>query len=82
MQVLLPALHALLIWWLSTALILYLNGLPRRTFRWSMTGATVVLLAALYELAASATDTSVSGAYVGFTLYEKNSLPVASAMWA
>lgn len=62
-----PALHGLLIWWLSTALVLFLDGLPRRTFRWSMTGATVVLLAALYGLAVSATDTSVLGAYTGFT---------------
>jgi putative photosynthetic complex assembly protein 2 len=62
-----PALHGLLIWWFSTALILFLDGLPRRTFRWSMTGATVVLLAALYGLAISATDTSTLGAYIGFT---------------
>jgi len=62
-----PALHGLLIWWFSTGLILFLDGLPRRTFRWSMAGATTLLLAALYELAISASDTSVSGAYTAFT---------------
>ena len=38
----LPVLYALFVWWFSTGLILYLDGLPRRTFRWSMLGATVL----------------------------------------
>ncbi len=63
----LPALHGLLIWWLSTCLILFLDGLPVRTFRWSMAGATCVLGAALYGLVTSAHDTSVTGAYSAFT---------------
>lgn len=63
----LPALYTLLIWWFSTGLILYLDSLPRRTFRWSMFGATVVLLAALYGLATSRADTSVAAAYIAFT---------------
>ena len=63
----LPALHGLLIWWFSTGLILLLDGLPARTFRWSMTAATAVLIGSLYGLAASASDTSVTGAYTAFT---------------
>src|ERR1700760_4060756 len=63
----LPALHGLLIWWCSTALILFLDGLPPRTFRWSMTGASVVLIASLYGLMVSATDSSVFGAHAAFT---------------
>jgi putative photosynthetic complex assembly protein 2 len=62
-----PALHGLLIWWFSTGLILFLDGLPRRSFRWSMAGATAVLVAALYELVVSAADTSATGAYTAFT---------------
>jgi putative photosynthetic complex assembly protein 2 len=62
-----PALHGLLIWWISTCLILFLDGLPQRTFRWSMTGATCVLGVALYGLIVSASDTSVAGAYTAFT---------------
>jgi putative photosynthetic complex assembly protein 2 len=62
-----PALHGLLIWWFSTGLILFLDGLPRRTFRWSMAGATAILPGALYELMVSAGDTSVTGAYTAFT---------------
>ena len=63
----LPALHGLLIWWFSTGLILFLDGLPKRTFVWSMTGATGLLAVSLYGLAVSAADTSVAGAYVAFT---------------
>jgi len=63
----LPALHGLAIWWISTGLILFLDGLPRRTFRWSMAAATMLLGAAVYGLAASASDTSIYGAYCAFT---------------
>jgi putative photosynthetic complex assembly protein 2 len=66
-QFVFPALHGLLIWWFSTCLILFLDGLPQRTFRWSMTGATAVMGAALYGLVTSAADTSVTGAYTAFT---------------
>jgi putative photosynthetic complex assembly protein 2 len=66
-QYCLPAAHGLLIWWCSTCLILFLNSLPQRTFRWSMAGATAMLAAAVYGLRASATDTSVLGAYAAFS---------------
>ncbi len=63
----LPALYAVFIWWFSTGLILHLDGLRRETFRTSMAGATVVLLAALSGLWWVADDASVAGAYLGFT---------------
>src|ERR1700761_869925 len=63
----LPALHGLAIWWASTCLILFLDSLPRRTFRWSMTVATLILAVAIYGLVASATDTSIGGVYIAFT---------------
>ena len=62
-----PALHGFLIWWVSTCLIMFLDGLPQRTFRWSMAGATGVLGAAIYGLMASASDTTDTGAYIAFT---------------
>jgi putative photosynthetic complex assembly protein 2 len=62
----LPILFTLFVWWFSTGAILYLDGLPRRTYRWSMLGATVVLLGALYALHQTAGDTGASGAYVAF----------------
>lgn len=62
-----PALFALFAWWASTGLIVYLDGLPRRTFKWSMAGATAILAAALYGVWATADDTTVAGAYLAFT---------------
>jgi putative photosynthetic complex assembly protein 2 len=66
-QYCLPAAHGLLIWWCSTCLILFLNSLPRQTFRWSMAVATAILAVAVYGLWASAVDTSVFGAYLAFS---------------
>ncbi len=63
----LPVLYALFLWWFSTGLILYLDGLPRRTFRWSMLAATAITALALWGLVASSDDTSIAGAYVAFT---------------
>jgi putative photosynthetic complex assembly protein 2 len=63
----LPVLYTLFLWWFSTGLIVWLDGLPRRTFRWSLTGATVLAAIGLYGLAVSAQDTSVSGAFTAFT---------------
>lgn len=62
----LPALVALLAWWASTGIILWLVRLPRRTYGRTLLGATAVLVAALLGLAASRGDASVSGAYVAF----------------
>jgi putative photosynthetic complex assembly protein 2 len=62
-----PVLYALFVWWFSTGVIIYLDGLPRRTFRWSLLGATAVFAASLWGLAAGGADTSVRGAYVAFT---------------
>ncbi len=62
-----PILFTLFLWWFSTGAILFLDGLPKRTYRWSMTGATVVLIGALYALSITSTDTSVAAAYCAFT---------------
>ncbi len=63
----LPVLYVLLMWWVSTGVVLYLDGLPRRTHRWSLLGATAVALVALYGLTLSSREVSVSGAFVAFT---------------
>ena len=62
-----PALYTLLLWWFSTGVILYLNGLPRATHPWTMGAATVLLGVSLLGVAVSAADTRVSGAYLAFT---------------
>ncbi len=61
-----PILFALFVWWFSTGAIIYLDGLPQRTFKWSMLGASLLFCAALYGLWATSNDTSVRGAYIAF----------------
>jgi putative photosynthetic complex assembly protein 2 len=62
-----PIAYAVFLWWFSTGVILYLDGLPRRTFRWSMLGATAILALSLRCLATGNNDLTVGGAYAGFT---------------
>ncbi|AGA91707.1 putative photosynthetic complex assembly protein 2 [Thioflavicoccus mobilis 8321] len=63
----LPILYALLVWWLSTGVVLYLNRLPRRTYRWSLLGASVLLVFALSELLGHSQSSEVRNAYLAFT---------------
>lgn len=62
----LPALFAVFLWWFSTGLVIYLDRLPRHTFRWSLLGATLAVAVALMGLARGAADTAPAGAYTGF----------------
>lgn len=66
-QYILPVLYVLFLWWFSTGLILYLNGLPRWTFKWTLSGASCLLALALMGLYATRGDTRITGAYLGFT---------------
>ncbi len=61
-----PILFALLLWWSSTGAVLYLVGLPRRTFRWSMVGATALAAVSLGGLIALGDTVTVWGAYLSF----------------
>ena len=58
---------ALLAWWASTVAIIYLDGLKPWTFKYSLAGMTIVTLACLWGLHATANDTGVKGAYIAFT---------------
>lgn len=60
-------LYAVFVWWFSTGVILYLNGMPRHTFKFTMTGATVVLVAALYAMVITSKITDVWAVYCAFT---------------
>ncbi len=62
-----PALFALFVWWFSTGAIMYLDGLPRRTFKWSILGATVLFGLSLWATWAVRNDSSVRAAYAAFT---------------
>lgn len=64
---LLPLLFALFLWWASTALIIVLYRLPRRTYRLSFSGASLVGIATLYGIWATRADTSILSAYIAFT---------------
>ena len=64
---LVPAIYAVIVWWFTTGIILFLDGLPPATFRWSMTAATVGLSAAVYIMRTSCVDVSINGAYTAFS---------------
>lgn len=66
MTYLLAALFALFVWWFSTGAIIWLDGLPRRTFKWSMAGASVIAAAGFWGIARSAGGTELSDAYLAF----------------
>lgn len=65
-QIWLPIFIASLVWWSSTGLILFLDGLPRRTFGRTMLGATVVMAAGCLALFLVRHDETSFGAYVAF----------------
>jgi len=61
-----PAGFALFVWWFSTGAIIFLDNLPRKTFKYSMIGASVVSLGCIYGIFRSSELTSVSAAYWAF----------------
>ncbi len=62
-----PVIYALFAWWLSTGIIIYLDGLPQHTLMPSFAFLTLILFLALVGSRASRADTSISGAYLSFT---------------
>jgi putative photosynthetic complex assembly protein 2 len=69
-----PVGFTLLIWWLSTGVIVYLARLPQCTYRWTFAAFTCFLVGAYWYLAVTANDTSIVAAYGAFT--------AAIALWA
>lgn len=64
---LLPLLFSVFVWWFSTGVILYLDGLPQRSFKWTMLGTSILLVLALWGLWVSSSGTSVADAYCAFS---------------
>lgn len=62
----LPVLAAIIVWWFGTGLIIYLDGMKKSTYRWSMLGATVATLAAVAGIYHFAAIPTVMGAGVSF----------------
>ena len=63
----LAILYTVFLWWFSTGAILWLDRLPRRTFRWSLMLSSALALAAIYGLVASRTVATPAGALCAFT---------------
>lgn len=63
----LTIVYTLFVWWFSTGAILWLDGLPPRTYRYSLAGASMVTAVALYGLNVSENDVSPTGAVIAFT---------------
>ncbi|HQT84887.1 MAG: hypothetical protein B7Z58_07350 [Acidiphilium sp. 37-64-53] len=61
-----PGLFALFIWWFSTGAIIFLDGLPRPTFKWSMLGATTVFAICVIGLVKVSGEQTVAAAYWAF----------------
>lgn len=61
-----PIVATLLLWWGSTGVLLYLDGLSRRTFVWSMAGATALFALALWGVVATRGEMTASSAYYAF----------------
>ena len=62
----LPVLAALFAWWFATGAILYLDGLPRSTYRHSMVSASLLALPAVVGLALTSQSATPAGAYLAF----------------
>ncbi len=62
-----PIFYALGLWWFSTGVVLYLDNLPGRTFRWTMLGGSAVLAVAVFGLIVSSASTGTLMNYVAFT---------------
>lgn len=62
-----PVLLTLFIWWFSTGAILYLDGLPKRTYRWSFLGTSIIAVLAFVGLIATRDTASLAAAYIAFT---------------
>jgi putative photosynthetic complex assembly protein 2 len=67
MDLWLPPLFALLVWWFGTGVVMLLDGLPRHTFRWSLAVSSLIAIGALVCIARSANHAGVAGAYGAFT---------------
>jgi len=59
--------YVLLLWWLSTGLILVVTGLPRRRSATTMAWAGLMLAGALWGLVHSRNDSTPTGAYCAFS---------------
>ena len=60
-------LYTVFLWWFSTGAILWLDRRPKTTYRWSLIAGSILGVAAVYGLVASARTASPAGAITAFT---------------
>ncbi len=73
-ELLQPIGFAVLTWWLSTGVILWLIGLPKDTFKWTALAATAIVIVATIGLFSVRNETGIAAAYLGFA--------IGIALWA
>ena len=66
-EIALAALFAVFIWWFSTGIVLLLNGMQQRAYRWSLLISTALASAALVALAHTAQQSTTAAVYCAFT---------------
>jgi putative photosynthetic complex assembly protein 2 len=66
-DIVIPVIFVLLVWWLSTGVILYLDQLPPSTFFISLSAATALAIGALIMLAFASHELTVVNVYIGFS---------------
>jgi len=65
--IVLAIVYSTFLWWFSTGVIFYLNARPTHTFRWSLLGATIIVIGALYGLWITARADSLGAVLIAFT---------------
>jgi putative photosynthetic complex assembly protein 2 len=63
---LLTALATLFVWWFSTGVIVYLDGLRKRTYIWSFAVTSLLAIAALIGISFSAASATINGVIIAF----------------
>jgi putative photosynthetic complex assembly protein 2 len=63
----LAVLYTVFLWWFSTGVILWLDRLPRATYRFSLIAATAIAALAAFGLIVSAANPTTAGALIAFT---------------
>ena len=63
----LAALFAVFIWWFSTGIVLVLNGMHRRAYKFSLFTSSALAVAALVALNHTANQTTTAATYCAFT---------------
>lgn len=66
-DILSAAAYAVFVWWFCTGVIFYLDGLPKRTYAFSIGTATFIAVCAIIGIIASSRVDSAASAYVAFT---------------